>query len=226
MSLGEALNQVTSEQVEYQSDYWAWQMETEVRDVIVAAVRRLLKARKLVAVQAEDEGLWFNAITAPEVLLQQGLRRLHALIEMEADRPVSHGEDTCQRCGGNNIWSWNVPSDRFNAAMKALGLTSVAIVCPTCFVDGHELATGMRTVWTLQPDSYFHHIGAIDEERLPRTSVEPSDPTSLPMTPREYILSVVEINKRHGMGTASPSVIEAAIEEVESITERWTHESP
>ncbi len=40
-------------------------------------------------------------------------------------------------------------------------------------------------------------------------------------TPREYILSVVEINKRHGMGAASPSVVEAAIEEVEKIVRRW-----
>ena len=34
--------------------------------------------------QAEDEGLWFVAQTAPEAYLQQELRRLHAAIE-EAD---------------------------------------------------------------------------------------------------------------------------------------------
>jgi hypothetical protein len=79
-------------------------------------------------------------------------------------------EDTCQRCGGNNIWSWNVPSDRFNVAMKALGLTSAAMVCVTCFVDGHELATGMRTVWTLQPDGAFWHIGNVEGERPPRVT--------------------------------------------------------
>ncbi len=86
---------------------------------------------------------------------------------------MSHPEDTCQRCGGNNIWSWNVPSDRFNVAMIALGLTSAAIVCPTCFVDGHELATGMRTVWTLQPDGAFWHIGNIEGERPPRGATLP-----------------------------------------------------
>lgn len=31
--------------------------------------------------QAEDEGLWFEARTAPEAYLQQELRRLHKLIE-------------------------------------------------------------------------------------------------------------------------------------------------
>lgn len=37
----------------------------------------------LVAKQAEDEGLWFQATTAAEAYLQQELRRLHALIERE-----------------------------------------------------------------------------------------------------------------------------------------------
>lgn len=35
----------------------------------------------LVEEQAEDEGLWFIARTAPEAYLQQELRRLHAVIE-------------------------------------------------------------------------------------------------------------------------------------------------
>lgn len=34
-----------------------------------------------VAEQAEDDGLWFIAQTAPEAYLQQELRRLHSLIE-------------------------------------------------------------------------------------------------------------------------------------------------
>jgi hypothetical protein len=36
---------------------------------------------KIVDEQAEDEGLWFVARTAPEAYLQQELRRLHAAIE-------------------------------------------------------------------------------------------------------------------------------------------------
>lgn len=37
--------------------------------------------RALVAKQAEDKGLWFVAETAAEAYVQQGLRRLHAMIE-------------------------------------------------------------------------------------------------------------------------------------------------
>ena len=37
--------------------------------------------QKLVDEQAEDEGLWFEAKTAPEEYLQQELRRLHYAIE-------------------------------------------------------------------------------------------------------------------------------------------------
>lgn len=39
--------------------------------------------RQLVAQQAEDDGLWFNAVTAGEAYLQQELRKLHAAIEGE-----------------------------------------------------------------------------------------------------------------------------------------------
>ena len=45
----------------------------------VAADRARLA--KIAAEQAEDEGLWFFAMTAPEAYLQQELRRLHAAIE-------------------------------------------------------------------------------------------------------------------------------------------------
>ena len=44
--------------------------------------------------QAEDEGLWFQAETAPEAYLQAGLRKLHAFIE---------GKPT----GGNDVQKWN-----------------------------------------------------------------------------------------------------------------------
>jgi len=36
---------------------------------------------ELVNQQAEDEGLWFDATTAPEAYLQQELRKLHVAIE-------------------------------------------------------------------------------------------------------------------------------------------------
>ena len=42
--------------------------------------------REVVDEQAEDEGLWFVARTAPEAYLQQELRRLHAAVEADALR--------------------------------------------------------------------------------------------------------------------------------------------
>ncbi len=48
---------------------------------ILAAARLVADAQTIVDEQAEDEGLWFHAITAPEAYLQQELRRLHAAIE-------------------------------------------------------------------------------------------------------------------------------------------------
>jgi len=39
------------------------------------------EAAQVVREQAEDEGLWFDACTAPEAYLQQELRRLHAAVE-------------------------------------------------------------------------------------------------------------------------------------------------
>lgn len=41
----------------------------------------LTEVLRLVGEQAEDDGLWFQAVTAPEAYLQQELRRLHAAIE-------------------------------------------------------------------------------------------------------------------------------------------------
>ena len=41
----------------------------------------LARLRQLTAQQAEDDGLWFRAATAPEAYLQQELRKLHAAVE-------------------------------------------------------------------------------------------------------------------------------------------------
>ena len=67
---------------------------------------------------------------------------------------MSHPENCCDRCGNLNP-SWSVDSDRFNAAMQALGLNRSAIVCPSCFVKGHEEATGMMCSWNLVPGTPF-----------------------------------------------------------------------
>ncbi len=66
-----------------------------------------------------------------------------------------HPETFCHRCGGKNVSSWFVDSDCFNVAVRALGLTITTILCPGCFVFGHELATGVRCTWELNPFSPF-----------------------------------------------------------------------
>jgi hypothetical protein len=44
-------------------------------------IKALCFLRQMVDEQAEDDGLWFVAQTAPEAYLQQELRRLHAAVE-------------------------------------------------------------------------------------------------------------------------------------------------
>jgi len=50
-----------------------------------ARIAELEAARALAAAQAEDEGLWFEAETAPEAYLQAALRRMHAVVEGSPD---------------------------------------------------------------------------------------------------------------------------------------------
>ncbi len=48
----------------------------------ISALReKLARIHRLVERQAEDEGLWFDAETAPEAYLQVHLRELHRVIE-------------------------------------------------------------------------------------------------------------------------------------------------
>ena len=46
-----------------------------------SAREHIKRLRQVVDKQAEDEGLWFVAQTAPEAYLQQALRLLHDAIE-------------------------------------------------------------------------------------------------------------------------------------------------
>ncbi len=73
-----------------------------------------------------------------------------------------HPEDYCQRCDKPNP-SWSVDSDRFNIAMEALDLDSGAMVCPSCFVEGHEKATGLSCSWNLVPGTPFRWIEGLDD---------------------------------------------------------------
>jgi len=56
----------------------------EMRAAVDAASRsgnKLGPLLALVAEQADDDGLWFEAATAPEAYLQAALRKLHAAVE-------------------------------------------------------------------------------------------------------------------------------------------------
>ena len=55
--------------------------EQELKDIMVWAPPKDREIAELVNNQAEDEGLWFDAQTAPEAYLQGRLRELHALLE-------------------------------------------------------------------------------------------------------------------------------------------------
>jgi len=56
--------------------------ELGVQDAAIKKLRQQLAAIKVVvAAQADDDGLWFEAGTCAEAYLQQALRRLHAVIE-------------------------------------------------------------------------------------------------------------------------------------------------
>lgn len=68
-----------------------------------------------------------------------------------------HPEDVCQRCDQPNP-CWSVDSDRFNTAMEALGRDRAAIVCPTCFTEGHVQATGLTCCWKLVPATPFRPV--------------------------------------------------------------------
>lgn len=58
-----------------------WCNMPEAPDELDRKDRRIEIINNLIAEQAEDEGLWFMAETAPEAYLQQELRRLHAALD-------------------------------------------------------------------------------------------------------------------------------------------------
>ena len=76
-------NKLKSRVMELEAEV-AYREESKVNQLLVTdlPVKALDRIRSLIAQQAEDLALWYtNPRTAPEVYLQQELRRLHALIE-------------------------------------------------------------------------------------------------------------------------------------------------
>lgn len=56
-------------------------IDTRPLELLRRDSNRLQDARQLIGEQADDDGLWFRAATAPEAMLQNALRRLHEAIE-------------------------------------------------------------------------------------------------------------------------------------------------
>lgn len=67
--------------------------------------------------------------------------------------PDFHPEDFCHRCGRRNI-SWFVASDLWNEAWTEAEAEGgyQSVLCPQCFVELWERATGLRMTWELRPD--------------------------------------------------------------------------
>jgi hypothetical protein len=83
--------------------------------------------------------------------------------------PDFHPEDYCHRCGGINVPSWSVDSDRFNAALGPyLEQPYNGIVCPGCFARLHEAATGLTVTWQLVPGGHFSPSRRAAREEAPR----------------------------------------------------------
>jgi hypothetical protein len=64
---------------------------------------------------------------------------------------ADHPESRCEQCGGRNL-SWFTSSDRWRAANGWPDNYRDGILCPACFVERWEKATGLRAVWRLMPD--------------------------------------------------------------------------
>jgi hypothetical protein len=120
--------------------------------------------RKLVEWQAEDDGLWFKATTAPEAYLQQELRKLHAAIEAAAQaapaqEPVAPSADEIERAFGK--WCASRESGKFwlvdawNAAVK--WMSESAAPAPAVAAQADELPPLPHGAMTLDylPGQHF-----------------------------------------------------------------------
>lgn len=65
----------------YRNPEWVSDKLNTLERELAAANAKIEKAKKLVASQAEDEGLWFVSVYITEAYLQSALRALAAVIE-------------------------------------------------------------------------------------------------------------------------------------------------
>lgn len=70
--------------------------------------------------------------------------------------PDFHPEDYCHRCGRRNF-VWFADSAQWNLAEGG----PEGILCPTCFTDDHEKATGEACSWRLAPAERSDVVSAL-----------------------------------------------------------------
>lgn len=73
------------------------------------------------------------------------------LRQRDLNWPDFHPERFCHRCGRRNI-NWYVESSFWNDAVAGPGRGVVSILCPVCFVEQHEAATGLHIIWEVRAD--------------------------------------------------------------------------
>ena len=66
--------------------------------------------------------------------------------------PDLHPEDFCHRCGHRNL-SWYVDSALWVEAWAQAEPGIQSVLCPQCFAELWERATGLRITWELRLDT-------------------------------------------------------------------------
>lgn len=115
----------------------------EENEHLTAQVERLKEVEALVAKQAEDAGLWFNAQYITEAGLQEALRQLHAVIEGKSPekcaRAVLSGEET-------------TPVSKANALEQKVTVLTKALQFYADEWDGHAGDSGPGGNWPADPE--------------------------------------------------------------------------
>ena len=65
--------------------------------------------------------------------------------------PDFHPEDFCHRCGHPNL-SWFVAGPLWHEAWSQVEPDIQSVLCPQCFGELWERATGLRITWEMRPD--------------------------------------------------------------------------
>ena len=83
---------------------------------------------------------WVMAVSPFEIARQEA-----------SDWPDFGPEDFCWVCGRRNP-VWNAPPEEWAVAAQVLSAGEGAVICPTCFAEAWEKATGRQVVWRVEVD--------------------------------------------------------------------------